>query len=140
MTDTKPTIDEQIAFEKNILPIAAGGMHEAILASLEELKRIHDAKMPVEPMQFVWRSHGMIRINSGFFVAIQSYEELLAYAQRKQDENEGLRKLLVEAAEDIESWGAHVSEYFQKKFDLAGNAKQYRDAAIDAAIKEQSHD
>jgi hypothetical protein len=44
------TIDEQIAFEKNILPIAAGGMHQAILASLERLKAIDDAQVPEEPM------------------------------------------------------------------------------------------
>jgi hypothetical protein len=42
-------IDEQIAFEKNILPIAAGGMHQAILASLEELKRIREVPVPDEP-------------------------------------------------------------------------------------------
>jgi hypothetical protein len=42
-------IDEQIAFEKNIIPIAAGGMHQAILASLERLKKIDAVQVPDEP-------------------------------------------------------------------------------------------
>ena len=50
-------------------------------------------------------------------------------------ENEGLRKLLAEAAEDVEDWGSYASEYFQNKHDLAGNAKKYRDAVIDNAIE-----
>ncbi|PTU76869.1 hypothetical protein DBO86_23010 [Pseudomonas indoloxydans] len=34
--------------------------------------------------------------------------------------------LLLEAAEDIESWGAYASAYFQEKHDLAGCAMKYR--------------
>ena len=79
--------------------------------------------------------------------------ELLAYAQQvkhnssvtmdelgemrdraEKAENEALRKLLAEAAEDIEDWGSYASEYFQNKHDLSGNVKKYREAAI----KEQS--
>lgn len=43
--------------------------------------------------------------------------------------------LLMEAAEDVASWGAYASEYFQQKHDLAGCIEKYRShgAAIDAA-------
>ena len=57
MTDTKPTIDEQIAKQKARIVYLAHKLHEpdemaseqSILASLEELKRIQSAEMPVEP-------------------------------------------------------------------------------------------
>lgn len=39
---------------------------------------------------------------------------------------EAARGLLLEAAEDIESWGAYASAYFQEKHDLAGCAMKYR--------------
>ncbi|MDV5861334.1 hypothetical protein QM298_10485 [Pseudomonas mendocina] len=39
---------------------------------------------------------------------------------------EAARVLLLEAAEDIESWGAYASAYFQEKHDLAGCAMKYR--------------
>lgn len=44
-------------------------------------------------------------------------------------ENEALRKSLSEAADEIESWGAYASEYFQQKHDLAGSVSRARGAA-----------
>ena len=43
-------------------------------------------------------------------------------------ERNRLRHLLAEAADDIESWGAYASEYFQQKHDLAGCVAKYRNA------------
>lgn len=45
-------------------------------------------------------------------------------------ENEKLRELLREAAEDVEAWGAYASGYFQEKHDLAGCAAKYRAAGV----------
>lgn len=45
-------------------------------------------------------------------------------------EVEALRRLLADAAEDVESWGAYASEYFQEKHDLAGCVTKYRKAAV----------
>lgn len=45
-------------------------------------------------------------------------------------ENAKLRELLSEAADDIESWGAYATDYFQKKHDLAGCVQRFRDAAL----------
>jgi hypothetical protein len=45
-------IDEQIASQKHLIKNHSGhgfDVDEAILASLEELKRIHESEMPVEP-------------------------------------------------------------------------------------------
>ncbi len=50
MTDTKPTIDEQIAHFKQWY--TGNPKNDAILASLERLKRIQSAEMP-EPVSCV---------------------------------------------------------------------------------------
>lgn len=43
---------------------------------------------------------------------------------------EQLRAALAEAREDVASWGAYASDYFQEKWDLAGDL-----ARIDAALE-----
>ena len=45
--------------------------------------------------------------------------ELEAIVERRGD-------LLREAVEDIESWGAYASDYFQEKHDLTGCLAAYR--------------
>lgn len=45
-------------------------------------------------------------------------------------ENERLRNLLGDAADEIQNWGAYASEYFQEKHDLAGCVGKYRAAAL----------
>ena len=51
-------------------------------------------------------------------------------------ENEGLRKALLEASEEVATWGAYASEYFQEKHDLAGCVAKIHAAAM---AKEASH-
>ncbi|MFK3770812.1 ead/Ea22-like family protein [Pseudomonas putida] len=52
-------------------------------------------------------------------------------------ENDGLRKALLEASEEVATWGAYASEYFQEKHDLAGCVAKLHAAAM---AKEASHD
>ena len=53
-----------------------------------------------------------------------------AWNRRASDaEIERLRAVLVEARDDVGSWGAYASPYFQEKWDLEGNI-----ARIDAAL------
>ena len=40
-------------------------------------------------------------------------------------------KLLYEAADDIENWGAYASEYFQEKWNLVDDVAKYKKAAKD---------
>jgi len=49
---------------------------------------------------------------------------------RLKAECEGLRKALLEASEEIATWGAYASDYFQEKHDLAGCVAKFHDAAI----------
>ena len=44
-------------------------------------------------------------------------------------ERDRLRKLLEEASECIADWGLYASEYFQKKHDLDGDIRRFREAA-----------
>jgi hypothetical protein len=39
-----------------------------------------------------------------------------------------LRAALLEAADDVQSWGAYAGEYFQEKWDLAGDIARIRAA------------
>jgi hypothetical protein len=48
-------------------------------------------------------------------------------------DNERLRGLLGEAADDIEHWGGYASEYFKDKWHLEDDIKKYRDAALAGA-------
>lgn len=41
-----------------------------------------------------------------------------------------LESALYEAADDIESWGAYAAEYFQTKWNLAGDVARARAAAV----------
>ena len=45
-------------------------------------------------------------------------------------ENEALRKALLEASEEVATWGAYASEYFQEKHDLAGCVAKLHAAAM----------
>lgn len=50
------------------------------------------------------------------------------YAEAKV-EIERLRAALLDALEDVEHWGAYASEYFQEKWNLAGDIARIREAA-----------
>ena len=97
MTDTKPTIDEQIAYQQEIIGelIAADNpvlyaddilMEQGVLASLEELKRIQSAEMPVEPdcakAMRMFAGKGNADAKEG----VEYIDALKAYAQRKDAE------------------------------------------------------
>lgn len=45
-------------------------------------------------------------------------------------EIEGLRKSLLDAAEEIDAWGSYASDYFQEKHDLAGCVAKFYAAAM----------
>ncbi len=49
--------------------------------------------------------------------------------RKAAQEIEQLRVLLAEAAEDVESWGAYASPYFQKKHRLAECVQKFRQAS-----------
>jgi hypothetical protein len=83
MTDTKPNLDEQIKDERAACDLALSEnglrMRKAKLASLERLKQIESAEMPVEPE----------RIRSDYFLSehrkVTDYiDALKAYALRKE--------------------------------------------------------
>ncbi|MBZ3666250.1 hypothetical protein [Pseudomonas monteilii] len=57
----------------------------------------------------------------------------LALAQERDQlkaENEVLRKALLEASEEVATWGAYASEYFQQKHDLSGCVAKIHAAAM----------
>ena len=59
----------------------------------------------------------------------ETHECLHNQLEQMEAENEKLRTLLLEAAEDIESWGVYASDYFAEKWDLAGDIEKYKKAA-----------
>lgn len=56
-------------------------------------------------------------------IAKQDRRELLVEVDR-------LRGLLAEAHDDIGSWGAYASNYFQEKWDLESDLAKYREFAV----------
>jgi hypothetical protein len=87
MTDTKPTLDEQITKIRILVEAyeygnVDAGMFLGILASLERLKQIDAAEMPVEPDGL----HGSM-VDAYQLTKIHQYAVALqAYAQRKEAE------------------------------------------------------
>lgn len=57
-------------------------------------------------------------------------QALLAERDQLKAENEALRNLLLEAAEEIDTWGAYASDYFQGKYDLRGCVDKFHAAAM----------
>lgn len=43
-----------------------------------------------------------------------------------------LRKLALEAIDEIEGWGAYAGDYFQEKWDLGGTVARLRNSADNA--------
>ena len=67
---------------------------------------------------------------------LDGYRELAQRLNAAESVNAQLVEALEEAADDIESWGAYATEYFQKRHNLQGAVNKAR-AAI-AAAKEGS--
>jgi hypothetical protein len=63
---------------------------------------------------------------------LDGYRELAQRLNAAESVNAQLLEALEEAADDIESWGAYATEYFQKRHDLLGAVNKAR-AAIAAA-------
>ena len=57
---------------------------------------------------------------------IPDWGAIAAGVEELRSQLEAARGLLREAAEDVESWGAYASAYFQEKHDLAGCVMKYR--------------
>ena len=66
----------------------------------------------------------------GVLGPIEDFESLAAERDRLKAECEGLRESLTHAADEVESWGAYASDYFQQKHDLAGTVLKVRQAAV----------
>lgn len=69
----------------------------------------------------VWQSHA---------AAVKERDELRAE----------LLKTLSDAADDVRSWGAYASEYYQEKWHLSRDIKRYEDRMAELAPKEPPHE
>ena len=56
-------------------------------------------------------------------------EVLRIHVDELRAENERLRALLEDAAEDVAHWGGYADSYFQEKHDLQADIRKYREAA-----------
>ncbi|WP_024717837.1 ead/Ea22-like family protein [Pseudomonas putida] len=66
-------------------------------------------------------------------VCLESQAAILSLISERDQlraENEALRKALLEASEEVATWGAYASEYFQEKHDLAGCVAKLHAAAM----------
>jgi len=93
MTDTKPTLDEQIAYKKHVIKLLQSiesprdvANEEAILASLERLKQIESAEMPVEPENLRYIRDEVAEGSKSWLKPTVTYiDALKAVIQRKED-------------------------------------------------------
>ena len=65
--------------------------------------------------------------NAGLKTGYEAYEQVNAELKAEVD---GLRKSLLDAAEEIDAWGSYASDYFQEKHDLAGCVAKFHAAAM----------
>ena len=59
-------------------------------------------------------------------VFANSHVEVMDELRAEREANRELLREFAEAVDDIESWGAYASDYFQKKHDLDGTVERYR--------------
>jgi hypothetical protein len=124
MTDNKPTLDEQIAYAQQLVNDGKYPEYSAgVLASLKELKRIHEAKMPEEPE--IQECHNCYHFGEhvcdhyeGQTVYLKDYDALKAYALRMEGENEKLRSLADEAAAKCLDMSVKYSDAAQRVSEL----------------------
>jgi hypothetical protein len=64
--------------------------------------------------------------------ALMQAGKWLLHDQQMRAECDALRNALIEAKDDVESWAAYASEYFQKRHRLQSDLDRIQ-AAIDAA-------
>jgi len=124
MTDTKPTLDEQIKHQQNTVKIIEDfddkeslPKEQAILASLEELKRIHEAEMP-EPVAWILSYKGLLpvhlSINGGWKVDV-----VLTNPSRKEADHKAAEQNVSDLMAEVAQTGA-----------LLMKAERERDALI----------
>jgi hypothetical protein len=65
--------------------------------------------------------------NAGLQTGYKAYEQVNAGLRAEVGR---LRESLSEAADEIESWGAYASEYFQQKHSLDGTVSRIRGSAM----------
>ena len=70
-----------------------------------------------------------------------TFVECLLLADEAEAEIERLRAQLVEAIEDIESWGAYAEHYFKDKWDSAGCVERHkaRMKNLDTKQRDENH-
>jgi hypothetical protein len=143
MTDTKTTLDEQIAWLSRFVGNAPQGCNvyaaHTILASLEDYKRIHEAEMPVEP-ECVTR---MRRLKDDQtwdveWTTLRYIDALKAYAQRKDAEVLDKNRLIMEATKQvsdamsavIHQWKDHAESLEKEKAALIAENEALRKDAL----------
>jgi flagellar motor protein MotB len=141
MTDTKPSLDEQIANVKRAMEACEKSGFppyeaRAILASLERIKQIESAEMPVEP-EFLagWRNAAKSqkeKNTTGQIVELVDYiDDLKSVIQRKEGEAREHQRLVEFWKKSSEEWKASRSRNLERAESLA------RDKA-EAEKREQS--
>jgi hypothetical protein len=144
MTDTKPTLDEQIA-----CMVAMRESHtavgSAILTSLEELKRIQSAEMPVEPPIFsvaLTCTDGKERMIENCPAVLKTdYDALKAVIQRKDAEAREQRERAERAVSDKQV----IEAQWATAHNRAESAERERDAlrkdaALGASLERAARD
>ena len=139
MTDTKPTMDEQIAFMSGLNALWKESMkdnsiQDSILASLEKLKGIYEAEMPVEPkvyQQQFFCDDGTIESHES--VLKHDYDALKAYAQRKDAEAWDMA-MKVNIAEEEKLEAQHEA---REQREEVARLNQWADSFTDAHLKER---
>lgn len=114
MTDTKPTLEEQIKLLKDIwhkLPLTEDGKHD-FLNSLKELQSIRLAEMPVEPdelknMRYPWWLEGNVKSVLEYIDALKAYalkeKERADSAERDDSQKAEANRELWQRTEKAES-------------------------------------
>lgn len=102
--------------------------------TLDVLQKARSAPAPIAPAQNV-RPRFQHDYNPGPPKSVRTVRT--RYVSEKAEGDAPLLAALIEARDDIASWGAYASDYFQKKHDLAGTIKRY-DEIIAQAREGQS--
>lgn len=104
----------------------------ALLAEIERLTEQRDEARQLRDKLGDRYDDAMSEI-AGLRTGFDAQNEVIAGLKA---ENEALRKALLEASEEVATWGEYASEYFQKKHDLAGCVAKIHAAAM---AKEAPH-
>ena len=87
-----------------------------------EIKRLAEAAKACAHLSYYTSHEGDFQVAASPDVVLS----MIAEIDRLRTQNQALREALKDATDEIESWGAYASEYFQAKHDLAGNVAKFR--------------